>query len=140
MNTNAYLDGYLHKTANEQAVRTILSEARGQGPREMKLVADVIANRAAKRKLTPNQVVMQPKQFSVWNDRTSPNYKDTMAIQRTSLLYQQAQRLLQARLAKQSPDWTNGATHFYNPQTVTPKWGKGFENIRGSTHVFGKAR
>lgn len=141
MNKNAYMDGYLFKEASDEAIRTILSEARGQGPVEMKLVADVIANRAARRKLTPRQVVLQPKQFSVWNDPSSRNYKSTMAIKTSDPMYLRAKQLLQARLRGQSKDWTGGATHFYNPKVVSPKWGgPNFKSIRGSTHVFGKAK
>lgn len=143
LSTAAFMDGYMCKAAEDMdpVVRTVLGEARGQGPREMKLVVDVIANRVAKRKLTPEQVVKQRKQFSFWNDPKGHNYKQTMSIPATDPLYVRALQILRARLANKSKDWTGGATHYYNPKRANPSWGgPHFKPIQGSTHVYGTAR
>lgn len=45
-------------------IKTIIAEAAGEGDEGMYMVASAIATRALRRKLTPEQVVNQPKQFS----------------------------------------------------------------------------
>lgn len=48
----------------DPVIATILAEAAGEDERGMYAVASVIANRAARRKKTPVQVVNEPAQFS----------------------------------------------------------------------------
>lgn len=52
----------------EIPVNTILLEARGEGLDGMLGVANVIRMRMKERHLTADQVCMQPKQFSCYND------------------------------------------------------------------------
>ena len=55
-------------TGGERIVAlTILGEARGEGKKGMYAVACVIAQRSKNRNITPAQVCLQRKQFSVWN-------------------------------------------------------------------------
>jgi len=50
--------------ALDDVIKTIISEAAGEGEEGMYAVASVISNRAKRRKLTPQQVVNQPQQFT----------------------------------------------------------------------------
>jgi N-acetylmuramoyl-L-alanine amidase len=148
---SAFLSGYMYKAAGspnptsmddtEVLTRTLMGEARGQGAKEMKLVMDVIFNRAVKRNKTLRQVALANKQFSTWNPpRNDRNYKTTVNIPKTSELYQRAQQIVSTRRANKSGDWTGGATHFYNPKVVKPRWtNPSFKKVRESTHVFGTA-
>lgn len=52
----------------DYVIDTLIGEAVGEGEAGMRAVANVIRNRAAQRKLDPAGVVLQPKQFSFWND------------------------------------------------------------------------
>jgi spore germination cell wall hydrolase CwlJ-like protein len=53
---------------------TIWGEARGEGTEGMKAVANVIRNRANSLNKSPKDVVLQKKQFSIWNDTTTDNF------------------------------------------------------------------
>lgn len=92
--------------------RTMLAEARGEGPEGMAAVANVVANRARDTSgLWPSaipDILGQPSQFAAPIDAKAVSPE----------LYQQAYTIASAAIAGTLPDFTNGATYFWNPKTA----------------------
>jgi len=131
-------------TRSERIVAlTILGEARGEEQMGMYAVACVIQERAIKRKLTPAQVCLQSKQFSIWN-----------SIKKESDLHYlwKSKSTPYARLIARavcdpegySPlarEWaTNNANHYYSKSLKNkPAWAKGKKPIKIiGKHLFFK--
>lgn len=97
---------------------TMWREARGEGAEGMKAVGCVIRNRAHNG--TWSQVMTAKWQFS---SLTAPG--DPMLVQWP--VQEDAQFLMAMSLAAgiylgTIPDSTDGATHYFNPNVVKPKW------------------
>ena len=93
---------------------------------EVTAIAETIRNRAAQRGLTPAQVVMQPKQYSFWNDSAKADewlkkYGTGDAYQLAAHAYEQA--------FNEGSQTVDGATHYYNPRKVReiPKFAREYE-------------
>lgn len=124
----------------DAAVRTILAEARNQGPIGMQAVASVIRNRALDGGYggrTPYEVVTARNQFEPWN---TPEGRARMAaIDPNSGEYRQASEALDRAWAGDDP--TGGKTMFYSPSLQAqlgrpaPSWAQG-EGQRIGDHVF----
>ena len=127
-------------------VRMGLTEAGKKSEiKDLKTVYDVAVNRALAKRRSLISIVRQPDQFSGINKPHTTNYRRVMALAKTDPSYQRGRGMLLARLYGRSPDWTGGATHYYNPRLASPSWGgKKFKPVRKgkwrSTHVFGKTR
>lgn len=107
-------------------IQTMLGEGAGEGLGGMVAIAETIRNRAAQRGLSPSQVVLQPKQYSFWNDPDAARKwleqnADPRAYQIASHAYEQA--------FNEGSQLTGGATHYYNPKAVKkqPSFAKTYE-------------
>ena len=105
---------------------TIWGEARGEGSEGMKAVANVIRNRADSLKKSPKDVVLQKKQFSIWNDTTTDNFlnkinKSILKNPTDGSAWETAQNLVKNYINKKGNDNTKGA-EFYHTTSIKPSW------------------
>jgi len=124
--------------AIDKIVRTVWGEARSEPPEGQQGVAAVILNRANGRGLTPEQVVLQPKQFEPWGN---PKTRAQMAsLDPSSEQYQAILRNITPALNGQDP--TGGADHFYSPTAQSalgrapPAWDNGAGRDMGRHRFF----
>ena len=123
---------------------TLVAEAAGEGKIGMQAVANVLQNRAKRRGSTPAAEALKTKQFSMWNSHTVSgkpiSYVMDIYKVKQSPLWNHAVYL--AKNIAGLRDVTNGATHYYNPSKVRPKWGKGAPTWKPTTtlgnHTFGR--
>lgn len=110
----------------QMVIETILGEAADQGLDGMTAVAETIRNRTTQRGLPASKVVLQPKQFSFWND--TPAAKRWLTKNVTPEAYQAAMHAYE-RAFNEGSQITKGATHYYNPAKVkkTPTFAKLYE-------------
>lgn len=131
-------------TDRDAAIRTVLAEAGDQGPVGMNAVASVIRNRAVNGGFggdTPSGVVTAPNQFEPWN--TAGGRARMAAIDPNGAQYAAAGGAVDSAYFGNDP--TNGATHFYGPQTQAvlgrrpPSWDNGTGVDIGGHRFFGGA-
>lgn len=102
---------------------TILAEARGEGPDGMAAVAACIYQRSLNRKITPEQVCLQPKQFSCWNGKTEADLSHLLKLpQSKTALW------LEANLHKLNRAKIGYADH-YHADYVKPYWATGQKSV-----------
>ena len=120
--------------------RALWGEARGEGVAGMVAVANVIMNRVADRRW-PNSirgVVLQPRQFSAFNDG-DPNKALALAADLSTPLFPEAPAIAAAAIKGELADLTSGANHYFNP-SVQPDWAAYMERVASiGRHVFFKA-
>ena len=112
--------------------QTIWGEARGEGKGGMEAVASVIINRAdypPKGKLwwghSVEEVCQKPYQFEVWNVG-NPNRALMLAVTENDAQFRMALEIARKAVARQLPDRTNGATHYYAYLKIAPpSWANG---------------
>lgn len=117
-------------------IKTLMGEGLGEGLTGMTAIAETIRNRAAMKGITPAVVVMQPKQYSFWNDPAKAGawidkYGTGDAYQMAGHAYEQA--------FNEGSQLTDGATHYLNPKAVKkmPDWAKTYEyKGRVGSHEF----
>jgi spore germination cell wall hydrolase CwlJ-like protein len=91
-------------------------EARGEGLIGMQAVANVIANRAAKRKTSCDDEVMKPLQFS---SMTAAGDKQLLVFPHGGdETWRKAQQLAAAAKARTLIDLTHGSTLYYAPKSI----------------------
>lgn len=121
------------------AIRTMLGEEGA--PEAQAGVASVILNRAQSGKYGGNTlsgVALAPGQFEPWSTRA----KDLEAIQPTDPSYQKAGKIFDSVASGETPDFTNGATHFYAPAAQkalgrpVPQWASGAGTSLGQTMFY----
>ena len=112
-------------TEKELLARAIYGEASNQGEEGMQAVGNVIMNRVKGKEWYGNtltDVILKDKQFSVFNDPESVNYKRMMGATEDDEVYQQALEIAESLILGNIDDNTEGATHYYNPDIVNPDW------------------
>jgi len=123
-------------------VRTMLSEDGRSAP-GMAAVAWTIRNRAESGKFqdTPGGVVMARHAYEPWSlPRRDANHPLNHSA--TSPEYQQATRIADGVFSGETPDVTNGATHFYDPRAQAglgrrpPSWARGEPLATVGSHLF----
>jgi hypothetical protein len=116
-------------------VRTVVGEAANQGKIGRQAVAAVARNRAMQSGKALADVLLEPKQFSAWDDpKTRPKMD---ALKPTDALYQTVLGEVGPVLAGEV-DPTNGADHYYAHKTIAPpEWAKG-EGAEIGDHRFYK--
>lgn len=127
----------------ELLAKTLMAEAGGEGLQGMLAAGSVIQNRVANGNYGKGLrgVIMKPGQFSAWNGVTGyaggKGAIDMANITPNEEALQAADMLLSGRYE----DQTGGATHYYNPSVVEPKWGQraGGDWTQIGNHVFGSA-
>ena len=137
---------------NEKMIAmTLAMEKWGDDEEEIKAISNVIANRSSAGRGTVVDIILEPSQFSGWDDyqpiKKNDEYinqilRDKRYMNRPSwdTAVKYAKLLLSG--AKFN-DNTNGATHYYNPKKVSPNWGRGSKywkehTTEGLEHVYGK--
>jgi spore germination cell wall hydrolase CwlJ-like protein len=114
----------------EVVIQTIAMESASEPDLGMVWVAKVIQTRAERANISPDRVVMRPKQFSCWNDRKwaynwLKRYYGPSTRQRAIEAWNKA---LIANLGH--------PTH-YHTVDVMPYWAKGHKPmVRVGRHVF----
>ena len=110
---------------------TILAEAQSEKFEGMAAVAAVIQQRAINRKITPEQVCLQPKQFSCWNGKSKADLAHLLKLpQAKTALWLEANlhRLNRAKI---------GYADHYHADYVKPYWAKGrTSTIKIGKHIF----
>lgn len=113
---------------------TILAEAGGEGKAGMYAVGCVIQERARIRKMSPNKICLQKKQFSCWN---SKNIKIANLLKHKQYSYAMvlSEDILNNKL---NTKIVNDATHYHTLNSC-PIWSKGRKPVRIiGNHVFFK--
>jgi len=103
---------------------TVWGEARGEPFLSKICVAHVIVNRSKKRRMSIKEVVLQPKQFSVFN-LNDPN-RDKLLLADSlegEEVWGECVAASWVALVSREYDPTNGATHYYSGKR-RPKWAK----------------
>ena len=122
---------------------TLQAEAGGEGFNGALAAGSVIFNRVKSGKYGKGLqgVIMKPGQFSAWNKVTGyaggEGGLDMNNMRPTKEMYKVADTLISGSYK----DKTGGATHYYNPDVATPKWGPKDRNewITIGNHLFGHA-
>ena len=109
---------------------TIYGEAGGEGYNGMKAVANVIKNRADNKNKNPLDIVLQKKQFSMWNnkpdDTSRMNYinsieKKAAKNKSEETAWNNAKDLVDTHIKQKGDDNTKGA-QFYHTTSIKPNW------------------
>jgi hypothetical protein len=112
--------------AEDQMVRTVWGEARGEPLAGQQGVAAVIKNRMAAGNQDAQGVIFKPGAFSSWADKQRP---DMEALSPSDPKYQDIlNKAVRPVLAGDVPDPTGGATNFYAPTGMPqggPSWAAG---------------
>jgi len=105
---------------------TLWGEARGEGERGMQAVLNVIMNRTKQDFSKTKDIVLKPKQFSMWNGVSNPEEASIQLAKKMcdDKTYQTIIRLVDLASKGKLPDITGGATFYFNPKKVNPSWAK----------------
>jgi poly(A) polymerase len=105
---------------------TLWGEARGEGQKGMTAVMNVIMNRAKGDFKKARSIVLQPKQFSMWNHIDSPEqYSIKLAkTYREDNTWKECVKIVDLAMRGELKDITGGAIFYFNPKIVTPSWAK----------------
>jgi len=103
---------------------TIWGEGRSETLEGQEAIGWAIVNRAndstGRWPNTPEEVCVQDRQFSVWNNR-DPNRGKMVAVDTESHSYQTALWVATGVLSGHTGDPTGGATHYHH-ENITPNW------------------
>ena len=129
-------------------VATLWGEARGEGESGMQAVMNVIMNRANGNFDKAKDIVLKPKQFSIWNGINNPEESaiNLAKIQsaggrgaKDGPMYKKAVELVDKAMKGQLTDITGGATFYFNPKKANPKWAAKMIKIKSiGNHDFYK--
>jgi len=112
---------------------TLWLEAGGEPPIGKLAVASVIYNRAAGDTNRIEQVILAPKQFSVWNNRNPEKMPKPPRGKSWRQCQQIAKSMLNSTFQPMN-DWN----HYYAPALCNPQWGQKLQNRRIiGRHTFG---
>jgi spore germination cell wall hydrolase CwlJ-like protein len=116
----------------EILVLTIVGEARGEPIEGQIAVANVIVNRALRRKISVKDVCLAPKQFSCWNENDSNRplleelAKEFIRGEYQLKDYKQIQWIVEGILEGKLSDNTKGSDHYMTTSLFNsdkrPKW------------------
>ena len=119
--------------------RVIWGEAEGEGAEGMQAVGNVILNRANIKDKNIPEVMFRKDQFSAIGDKDRFNAMINLSSDNPQ--YIQALEISKKLLAGELDDITNGATHFYNPNTANMEldWIKQYPVVTTiGKHTFAK--
>lgn len=118
-------------------VATLWGEARGEGYEGMQAVMNVIMNRAKGNFDNAVNVVLKPKQFSIWNNVENPQEKSQQLVQQARnkelkdlKQYTQAVDIVNKAMKGELKDITGGATFYFNPSLANPSWAKKLQFLK----------
>lgn len=129
-------------------IATLWGEARGEGEVGMQAVMNVIMNRCKGDFNKARGVVLKRKQFSIWNGVPDPEASSLKLAQgfrnkeiKDSASYLKAVEIVDKAMKGSLPDITDGATFYFNPHKVFPKWAKSMVKIKTiGNHDFYKLK
>ena len=118
--------------------RVIWGEAEGEGAEGMQAVGNVILNRANIKNKNIPEVMFRKDQFSAIGDKN--RFNSMINLSPDNPEYIQALEISKKLLAGELDDITNGATHFYNPNTANMNydWIKQYPVATIGNHTFAK--
>ena len=119
--------------------RVIWGEAEGEGAEGMQAVGNVILNRANIKNKNIPEVMFRKDQFSAIGDKN--RFNSMINLSPDNPQYIQALEISKKLLAGELDDITNGATHFYNPNTANMEldWIKQYPVVTTiGKHTFAK--
>ena len=119
--------------------RVIWGEAEGEGAEGMQAVGNVILNRANIKDKNIPVVMFRKDQFSAIGDKD--RFNSMINLSPDNPQYIQALEISKKLLAGELDDITNGATHFYNPDTANMNydWIKQYPIVATiGNHTFAK--
>lgn len=126
----------------------LLAEARGEGPHGIRMVAEVIRNRARRDLTMAIYVVQKPKQFSCLNDKSAQQLIEDMEAERipveTRNMAQRCAYILAfpenhgKAFTELNFNYARGATH-YHAAGPKPLWAGGRKPVAAyKNHIFYK--
>ena len=126
-------------TPNDVVIATLVGEASVDGTEGMTAVYSIIKNRAAHKGVSMKNVCLEPKQFSMWNDKqSSAAIKAFINASKSAPggLWPQAERIVNS----DPGDTTGGSTHYYTGGT--PYWASSRNpcwifRVKIGSHTFG---
>lgn len=118
--------------AHNILARTIWAEGLSEGEDGMRAIASVIYNRGGGKPAGMVKAVKAPRQFSCWNSMDWRNFK----VKEKSGAPWEVAKAIASELLSGSFSPTTNATHYYNPDKVTPGWSKGQEGKTIGRHRF----
>lgn len=99
---------------------TLLLECSGEGILGQMAVANVIHNRVVRWKTTYHKVILQPKQFSCWNDL---DWAMNRLVKENDKIFRQCLWVTKGILRGWvNEDVSRGADHYFAHDIVTPEW------------------
>lgn len=125
---------------------TLWGEARGEGELGMQAVMNVIMNRAKGDFSKARDIVLKPKQFSIWNSVANPEEK-ALALAKSHRekklkdgpSFIKAVELVDKAMKGSLTDVTGGATFYFNPKKANPSWAKAMVKVKSiGNHDFYK--
>ena len=119
--------------------RVLWGEAEGEGYDGMQAVGNVILNRANIKDKNIPEVMFRKDQFSAIGDKD--RFNSMINLSPDNPQYIQALEISKKLLAGELDDITNGATHFYNPDTANMNydWIKQYPIVATiGNHTFAK--
>ena len=136
MKDRAYLDSM---SEEELLARTLKGEAGNESDEGILAAASVIRNRAKEKGMSLRDVIMQRGQFSLYNDITGHAGGEGANKAWKGEVPQNIRYIANGVVNGNAPDPTNGATHYYNPKTSNPSWGRGKQYKDIGNHRFMRA-
>lgn len=126
-------------TDKEIVIATLLGEASVDGSPGMIAIYSVIKNRAQHKNTSMKNICLEPKQFSMWNDKRSLSQQAQFINKlKTSPggLWKEAERIVNSN----PNDTTFGSTHYFTGPT--PFWASNknpcwIPRVRVGSHIFG---
>lgn len=127
----------------ELLARTLQAEAGGESFEGMLATGAVMANRVKAKGYgdTFREVILAPGQFSAWNLATGYAGGEGGINMDTIKPSKKAYEIADMILSGEYDSPVGNATHYYNPDVATPKWGKeaGGDWTTIGNHIFGYA-
>ncbi len=126
------------RPVDPRIVQTMLGEAANQGDLGLAAVAHSIMNRSERYGLDPVEAAIERRgtspyhQYSAWNDVALQGNNPTR-YQPGDPLYERAEELYRD-VRDNAYDFTFGATHYYNPDLVSPNWAD--PDVEGTERLF----
>lgn len=128
------------KVTDEDVITaTLIGEASVDGSEGMRAVYSVIKNRSQHKGISMKDVVLEPKQFSMWNDKQGAAEIEEFISKMKNApggLWVEAERIVNSNPG----DTTYGSTHYYTGNTPywaserNPCW---IPRTKVGSHVFG---
>lgn len=127
----AYSELVLSDFDKEVFIRTLYGECDGEDELGQCLVAEVILNRAIKKKESVTEICMKPKQFSCWTDTDEDsNYERIIRLGRLNERYKHFDKIISSVMSCEYIPWMPSNTFHYHTYNVNPVWSKNVTPVK----------